>query len=418
MAVIKPVVYVYKKYVKMKTPNPSPFRSFWMAGYECADHLNCHGDRTDMLAITGHDRFIAEDYAALQEFNISTVREGIRWSKVETQPGIYDWSEVINRIQVAKEQGIQQVWDICHFGYPDYLSPLHPHFCRRFTEICAAFARIWQIQREDPLLVIPINEMSFISWLGGDVRATVPFCHHNGFQVKYELAKAAISGIKAIKAILPNAVILSSEPLIHVCAPQQGEVNNRDILGLNECQFQAMDMVTGRICPELGGHPDLVDYMGFNFYYDNEWYHGHGRIRWEERRPEWKPLSQLLMKAYRRYGKPMYLSETSHLGTGRGEWILEIADECNKVISRGGELAGICLYPIIDRPDWDHTDRYHNSGLWDLQLNESQVPERVLCRHYADDLKEAQMRLQEVRRPSYKNHVIARRNDEAIPAGE
>ena len=379
----------------MEPFNPGPFRSFWQAGFECADHLNCFGNRVDMLRNTAHDVCVAEDYRALKTLGINTAREGIRWSWVERHPGQYDWAEVTNRVQVAGELGIQQIWDLCHFGYPDYLSPLHPHFAGRFTELCRAFAQLWKAIGTEPLMVIPINEMSFISWLGGDVRGTVPYTHHNGWHVKYQLAKAAISGIRAIKEILPDAVVLSSEPLIHVW-PQRHVVGTPwDVIALRESQFQAMDILMGRICPELGGARDLVDIMGFNFYYDNQWRHCEGRTCWETGRGrDWMPPSRLLMKAYRRYGKPFFISETSHLGTGRGEWLEYMVQECQTVLNRGGDLRGACLYPILDRPDWDNLHLWHNSGMWDLIEQHDAPPKRILCEHYAQTLLAVQHRLQ------------------------
>ena len=119
----------------------NPFNSFWMAGYECSDKLNTFGNRVDFLNITGHSEAIYEDYSKLKDFNISTVREGIRWSFVEKQPYQYDFSVVACMIKAAKHYNIQQVWDLCHFGYPDDLTPLHPMFARRFAALCKAFIK-------------------------------------------------------------------------------------------------------------------------------------------------------------------------------------------------------------------------------------------------------------------------------------
>src|SRR5689334_11587600 len=106
----------------------NPFSSFWMAGYECTDKLNRFGNRVDFLNITGHLQLIDEDYEQIKAFNITTVREGIRWSQAEKRPYHYDWSIVDLMIDHGKKNNIQQVWDICHFGYPDDLTPLHPLF--------------------------------------------------------------------------------------------------------------------------------------------------------------------------------------------------------------------------------------------------------------------------------------------------
>jgi hypothetical protein len=53
-------------------------------------------------------------------------------------------------------------------------------------------------------------------------------------------------------------------------------------------------------------------------------------------------------------------------------------------------VEGICLYPVIDRPDWDDPEHWHNSGLWDLRRDARDRLERVLCEAYAADLRHAQ----------------------------
>jgi len=120
------------------------FKSFWMGGYECTDQLNHYGNRVDLLTLTGHVDHIESDYDLLSQVNISTVREGIRWNKVEQRPYDYDFSTVGKMINAGKVKQIQQIWDICHFGYPDDLSPLHPHFERRFVSLCEAFVRFYR----------------------------------------------------------------------------------------------------------------------------------------------------------------------------------------------------------------------------------------------------------------------------------
>ncbi|WP_312399807.1 beta-galactosidase, partial [Chryseobacterium sp.] len=112
-----------------------------MGGFECADHLNAFGNRVDMTKLTGHDYRLDEDYKNLRQLNIATVREGIRWSKVEYAPYQYDWSSVDKMMEAAQENGIQIIWDICHFGFPDDITPLHPMFARRFGFLCENFVR-------------------------------------------------------------------------------------------------------------------------------------------------------------------------------------------------------------------------------------------------------------------------------------
>ncbi len=328
------------------------FNSFLIGGFECADMINNRGNRVDLLAATFHDTKADEDLATLAAAGITTVREGIRWSVVEKVPYQYDFTEVAARMEAAKRHGIQVLWDICHFGYADGLMPSHPQFEHRFVELCKAFTHLYHsVGNPHPLIVTPVNEISFISWLGGDARGTVPFAIRSGFDVKYFLCKAAIKGIEAIKAIDPSAKVMMVEPLIRVHA-KQGEEPNADIIRFNEAQFEAMDMITGRMHPELGGKPEYMDFAGYNFYYNNQWEHGGPTIGWykEHRRV---CFSDLLKDAYLRYHKPVVLSETGHFKEDRGKWMDQITDDCITAMHKGVDLRGICIYPVLDRPDWD-----------------------------------------------------------------
>lgn len=373
----------------------SPFKSFWMGGFECSDQLNAFGNRVDFLHLTHHLEKIDDDYAQLAAFNIHTVREGIRWSQVERAPYQYDFNTVKLMLQKGREYGIQQIWDICHFGYPDDLTPLHPHFTGRFVGICRAFVQLYlDEQPNETLIVTPINEVSFISWLGGDVRGTSPYCHHMGWEVKYALMRAYIAGIKAMKEIMPAIRILTTEPLVSMVQPLFYTVEEkRRAEHAHQNQFQSVDILTGAICPELGGSPDLLDLLGFNYYYNNQWIVGIGSyLKWanEDKDPRWRSFSNLLKEAYLRYNKPVVLTETSHPGEDRPGWISFIGKECQNAITDGVPLLGVCLYPIIDRPDWDDNSYWHHSGLWDEVILPNGETERQLNIPYALALKKAQ----------------------------
>ena len=332
----------------------SPFASFWWGGFECTDQLNCFGERVDFLPLTGHLQLLDADYAALPPLGIRTVREGIRWAHIEKMPYHYDWSTVQTMLDAGQRHGIQQVWDLCHFGYPDDLTPLHPLFAQR---------------PEAVLIVTPINEVSFISWLSGDVKGTAPYCHGQGWDVKYGLMRAYIEGSWALREADPAIRFLSAEPLVSIVAPSGANGHRqRQARTAHDNQFQTTDILCGRRCPELGGHPDLLDLVGFNYYYDNQWQlHPHTTLGWNDDRPDprWKPLRALLKAAHGRYNRPFALTETSHPGLDRPAWLRMIGRECAAVRAAGLPLLGTCLYPIIDRPDWDHLHHWHHSGLWD-----------------------------------------------------
>ena len=382
----------------MNNQPSTPFDSFWMAGYECTDQLNAFGNRVDFLPLTGHLQLIEQDYRDIQQFDMRTVREGIRWSQVEKTPYQYDWSTVREMLDAGQRLGTQQVWDLCHFGYPDDLTPLHPMFARRFAHLCRAFVEFYRsVRPEGELIVTPINEVSFMSWLGGDVRGTSPYCVRQGWEVKYGLMRAYVEGAAALLEADPTIRMMTTEPLINV-VPRvgAGRAERQRCAEFTDHQFQSVDMLTGRMCPELGGRPEFLDILGVNFYYDNQWQlDPHETIGWNDypANPRWRPLRQLLTMAYQRYQRPVVLSETSHPGIDRPQWMRYVGQECAAVLDAGVPLWGVCLYPIIDRPDWDHLDNWHRSGLWDAELRPEGPFRRVLHQPYADALRHAQAKV-------------------------
>ena len=348
--------------------------SFLMGGYECADHINRSGERINLLQVTEHDRRAREDFRDLAALDIRVAREGICWSAVETAPYQFDFTEVAHRLRAAHAVGVEIMWDLCHFGYPDGLFPTHPQFTPRFVALCRAFAAFHQGMTAAQLYVVPINEISFLSWHSGDVRGTVPFATNSGWDMKWHLCRAAIQGIQALREVDPDGRIVTIEPLIRVHG--HGGSDYGHIARMNNDQFQAMDIIGGRMCPELGGREEYLDLLGFNYYYNGQWTDGVVPLPWPEPEEESRrvPLHELLLNAYNRYRRPFFLSETGHFGEGRVQWLQEVAVEAERILTHTQDFFGVCIYPILDRPDWDDLTSYSNCGLWDLDVDNNRVP--------------------------------------------
>src|SRR5688572_22420997 len=109
-------------------------KSFWIGGFECACHRRRDGRRLDLIEATGHDRWLAADYGRLRRLRITTAREGVRWHRVEPSPGRYDFSSLLPMVRTAREQGIEVIWDLCHYGWPDDLDIFSAGFVDRFAD--------------------------------------------------------------------------------------------------------------------------------------------------------------------------------------------------------------------------------------------------------------------------------------------
>src|SRR5215212_3169286 len=322
----------------MNTFRPSLFRSFWMGGFESACHINEAGVRLDMLHATQHDRFVVDDYKALRSMRIGTVRDTVRWHRVETVPGTYDFSSVDPYIDAANDVGVEVIWDLLHYGWPDGLDIYSAEFVSRFGAFCTAAARHLRDRIPGTRFYTPVNELSFFAWAAGEVGWFHPFSKKRGGDLKRQLVRAWIAAVDAIRTVDPDARIVSVEPLIHT-VPRRGrpDVGGR-AAGQNASQWEAWDMITGRWQPELGGHERYLDILGVNFYHDNQWEVPGGRkIHWhrEPRDSRWVPFSQLIRGAYDRYQRPILIGETSHVGSGRVKWIRELTDEVIIAVQAG-----------------------------------------------------------------------------------
>jgi hypothetical protein len=378
-------------------PAPALFDSFWIGGFECSTHRNAEGKRIDMIASVRHDDFAFEDYARLAEIGIRTARDGVRWHLIE-QGGEYDFSSLEPMADAAERAGVQVIWDLCHYGWPDELDIFSTAFVERFARFCRAVARFFHDRSARPAFYTPVNEISFFAW-GAARKLIYPYALGRDDELKEQLVRAFIAGTEAIWDVDPQARIVSAEPLIHLVPPRRKPHLAPVAEARRNSQFQAWDMLSGRERPHLGGHPRYLDIQGVNYYASNQWqYPGGRKLIWrgEPRDERWRPLYLLLEEVYRRYGRPLYIAETSHYGAGRAAWLREVAREVYTARTRGVPIEGVCLYPILDRHDWDDENHWHNSGLWDYENYRDGTYRRVINREYADAFEAARALLQSI----------------------
>jgi hypothetical protein len=363
-----------------------------MGGFEGACHINRFGTRLDLIAATQHDVQAAADYRLVRAVGMATVRDGVRWPAVE-HGGSYDFSSFVPMLRAALAEQVQVIWTLCHYGWPDDLDVFSAAWVDRFARYCGAVARVVADHTDQIPLYSPINEISFLSWAAGDVGGFIhPHARERGNELKRQLVRGAAAGIDAIWNVDRRARIVHVDPVIKVFPRRDRPDLVAEALQYDQSQFEAWDMLSGRTEPQLGGRPEYLDVMGLNFYHSNQWEHGGDRLRWEDepRDDRWVPLHQLLAGLYQRYQRPICLGETSHFGSGRARWVREIGNEIAAALRAGVPVEGVCLYPVIDRPDWEDANHWHNSGLFDLLHQPDGTLRRVLNEEYAGALCEAQ----------------------------
>ena len=364
----------------------SIFRSFWMGGFECSTHRlprrksmgRFAGQRLDLVSSTRHDEFALQDYARLQEIGMRTARDGVRWHLIEKSPFRYEFSSLVPMLRAARETHTQVIWDLHHYGWPDGLNIWGAAFVDRFARFARATAEVILEETGGPIYVTPVNEISFVSWGGGDAGFLNPFGRGRGPELKAQLVRASIAAIEAVREMDPGARICHAEPIIHIAVDPDYPEEAAAAEGYRLSQFQAWDMISGRLCPELGGRPEYLDLLGVNYYSNNQWIHQDPLLPPSRRRkdlllppshPLHRPVREMLAEVYERYRRPIFIAETGIEGDARPSWLRYIGQEARAAAAAGVELEGLCLYPIIDYPGWGD-DRHCYSGLWDYADDE------------------------------------------------
>ncbi len=367
-----------------------------MGGFEASSHINRFGDRVDLIGSVQHDVQAENDYRLLRSAGLDVARDGLRWNLID-RGGTYDFSSFLPMFQASLKVGIQVIWDLCHYGFPDDVDLLKPAFVDRFAKYAREVARLSAEHTDQVPFWAPMNEISFFTWAASR-EFMFPFAFRQDSHIKRQLVRAAIAAAEAVRDVDPRARLVYPEPILYAVAPP----NRPDLLTIaerdNKFQYEAWDLLAGYRRPSLGGDPKYLDLLGINFYYRNQWEEIGGDrayFRWQpqDRDPRWVPLNELLARMYQRYKRPFFIAETGHFGSGRALWLSDIAREAELAVRRGLPLEGVCLYPIIDRHDWDDASHWHNSGLWDLERTPDGTLRRVLNAEYAEELRRAQQRV-------------------------
>ena len=301
-----------------------------------------------------------------------------------------DFSTVRPFLEAARTRGIEIVWDLLHFGWPDGLDIFTPEWVDAFERLATGFAQLLQSEWHESPLIAPVNEISFVAWAGGDQGFLNPFARGRGHELKRQLVRAFVRAVAAIRRIVPEARIVSPEPVIHIAGRPGVPGDAEQAEAYRMAMFEAWDMILGRVHQDLHGSEANIDIIGVNFYERNEWWNFGETIPRTD--PAYRPFHLILQETYDRYRRPIFIAETGTEDDARAPWFAYVASEVRQAIARGIPVEGICLYPILNHPGWVD-DRHCCNGLLDYP---SQTGRREIYRPLAMEIaRQEQIRLTE-----------------------
>ncbi len=368
---------------------PRLFKSFYQGSFACSTACRAEGKRIDMVVNSGHDTLLEKDYARLATEHLFTARDGVRWYLIEKTPGEYDWSTFLPMLQAARSQDIEIIWELAHFGWPDGLDIWQPQFIDRFAAFAHAAACLMRDEGFTAPFFTPINQISFWSWAGADVAWFNPNVTGRGRELKQQLVSASIAAMRAIRQVLPAARFVLTDPLVNVASQQKSDEGRQAADRQHQAQFDAWDMLSGRLNPELGGDPSLLDIIGLTWYPDNQWFINGDPL--EAHQPEYRPLSSLLEEVWQRYQRPLLIAETGAEGEMRLPWLKDVIGQVGQAMDRGIEVEGISIFPAVDYPAWAD-DRRSPGGLFGLPDANGN---RTIYEPYALEIRSQQIKLKQ-----------------------
>ena len=377
---------------------PGIFPTFFISGFECSTFRWKDRGRRDLAAETEHRAHAREDYAFLASIGIGVAREGVPWPMVD-RGGRYHFDSVDPLISAMNEARVLPIWDLCHYGYPDDTDPFAPDFAERFARYCRACAEYLTARVPGPHYFTPINEITYWGYGGGEWGWMAPHGRDRAtrLRLRHALCAASIAGVRAIREVEPGARMVHVEPLIQVVAPADRPDLAEEARHEREADACfAWDVLAGRVHPELGGAPEVLDIVGANCYAfgQMEYRESGPHVAMAPRDPRIRPLCDMLGEVWARYGRPMIIGETSGLGDGRPAWLNDVMEESLAAVDRGIDLHGVCLFPAVDMPDW-HTGEWLHNGLCDL-AEDADALRRVPYAPYVDELHRWQRLLNRV----------------------
>ena len=201
---------------KATAPSLALSRSFWVVGYEGADHINSLGQTLELNTTNGHWTQLSNDHSRLSAVGILTIRESIGWRASTTACNQIDLTSLRPRAEIAQAHGFPVTWTIHHYGPRRDADFFAPDFSERFVDFCAKVSQASRGVSDGPAIYQPVNEISFLSWAVAHCNLINSYdCRlgKSGYEFKCRLVAATLPSCDAIWSHEPMARLFTPMPL-------------------------------------------------------------------------------------------------------------------------------------------------------------------------------------------------------------
>lgn len=390
-----------------KLESPQAFE--WLAGIEDT-FITAPSPRTgrtlDEYELTEHYARWREDLELFAELGLKAVRYGIPWHRVNPAPGTWDFAWVDATLERLLELEIQPVVDLVHYGLPAWIERayLHPDYDRFVAEYAARVAERYKGRIHT---YTPLNEPRITAWYCGRLGWWPPALRGwRGFvAVMLAVCRGIVRTVEAQRAVDPEIVHT------HVDATDLYEAASADLADeaarRQAIVFLALDLITGRVSDEHELTPWLISQGATRSELD--WFRDHaieldlvginlyplfslkrlvrtaGKLRIQMPYAEATVVEKLADLYWRRYRRPVLISETASSGSvrRRAAWLEDSLAAVRRTRARGVPLIGYTWWPLFALVTWGYREGrkppheyLKQMGLWNLRPSENGL-ERV-----------------------------------------
>ncbi len=341
-----------------------------------------------------YERYEA-DFDLLEKLNMNAYRFGIEWSRLEPNEGEWDESAIKHYkdyIKSLKRRGIEPIPTLWHWTMPLWFAQMggfekkaNVKYFERFAgKVAAEFAGEFKY-------VLTLNEPNVyasFSYMTGDwpPQRKRPL---QGLRVYRNLMHAHKAAYKKLKTEDPDLLISVADQLGEVRPKNSRNPLNRLVVraAMYVWNWWFLDRIKNQ-----------CDFMGVNFYF-TEYRDWLGRVR-NPSRPvsdlgwymEPKGLADLLAKTWRRYRKPIMITENGLADSAdeqRKWWLSETLAAMRQAMDNGAPLIGYLHWGLLDNFEWAY-------GWWPkfglVAVDREHGMKRTLrtsARWFADQIKSA-----------------------------
>ncbi|MDY6924749.1 MAG: glycoside hydrolase [Pseudomonadota bacterium] len=380
-------------------------------GHECT--VNRIGDRwRDQTVLSGHQDRIT-DLEAFADLGLKALRYPILWERVETEPGVFDWSWADARMARLRDLGLRPVIGLLHHGSgPRWTDLLDPDFAQGLGEFAGQAADRYPWVTDWTPVNEPLTTARFSALYG--------HWHPHGrdegmfWAALLNQIEGTRAAMRAIRRTVPDARLVQTEDFgwtwsTAACADQAAYENDRRLM--------TWDLLCGRVVdghPLRGdldrrGHAQRLDHLaadpcppglvGLNHYvtsdrflderldrYPARAHGGNGRIAYADveavrvlhrQSCSWERCLGLLWDRYR---IPLAVTEC-HLGSSpeqQRRWLDRAWAAALSARDHGVAVEAVTVWALLGSYDWDtlltgDNGRYE-PGAFDLSAGDGPQP--------------------------------------------